>query len=93
MGTLLQLSEKDNVLTCTAAIKKGEVLDCAGGRITAVNDIPVYHKIANAFVPAGGEVYKYGEVIGIASRDIQPGEHVHIHNVEGVRGRGDKKGN
>jgi len=85
-------SEKDNVLTCTGAVKKGEALDCAGIAVTAANDIPIYHKIAGAFVPAGGEVYKYGEVIGIASRDIHPGEHVHVHNLEGVRGRGDKKG-
>ena len=93
MGTLLLLSEKDNVLTCTAAIKKGESLDYAGGKITAVNDVPIYHKIASSFVPAGGEVYKYGEIIGIASVDIHPGEYVHIHNMEGARGRGDKKGN
>ena len=93
MGTLLLLSEKDNVLTCTAAIKKGEALDYAGGKITAADDIPIYHKIANVFVPAGGEVYKYGEVIGVASRDIHPGQHVHIHNLEGARGRGDKKVN
>ena len=92
MRTLLLHSEKDNVLTCTDTIKKGETLDCAGVTITAANDIPIYHKIANAFVPAGGEVYKYGEVIGIASVDIHPGEHVHIHNLEGARGRGDKKG-
>ena len=91
MGTLL-LSEKDNVITCTVAIKKGEALDHAGKKITAVNDIPIYHKIAAAFVAAGGEVYKYGEVIGIASMDIHPGEHVHVHNLEGARGRGDRKG-
>ena len=93
MQKLLLMSEKDNVLTCTAAIKKGEPLDCAGARITAVNDIPVYHKVANVFIPAGGEVCKYGEVIGIASVDIQPGEHVHVHNIEGTRGRGDMRGN
>ena len=90
MQKLLLLSENDNVLTCTTAIKKGEPLDCCGVTITAVNDIPVYHKIANAFVPAGGEVYKYGEVIGIASCDIHPGEHVHVHNLEGARGRSDR---
>ena len=93
MRTLLLISEKDNVLTCTRAVKKGEALACDKLTITAANDIPVYHKIAASFVPAGGKVYKYGEVIGIASRDIQPGEHVHIHNLEGARGRGDKKGN
>ena len=90
MQKLLLLSENDNVFTCTAAITKGEPLDCAGVTITAVNDVPVYHKIANAFVPAGGEVYKYGEVIGTASVDIHPGEHVHVHNLEGARGRGDR---
>jgi len=88
---LLLLSKNDNVLTCTTAINKGEPLHCGGTTtITALNDIPVYHKIANAFIPAGSEVYKYGEVIGIASIDIHHGEHVHVHNLEGTRGRGDR---
>ena len=91
MRTLLLLSEKDNILTCTKNVKKGDVLDEMGVKITAANDIPIYHKIARAFVPAGGEVYKYGETIGSASKDIHPGEHVHVHNLEGLRGRGDKQ--
>ena len=89
MRTLLLLSEKDNVFTCTGPVKKGELLDCAGSTITAASDIPLYHKIARVFIPAKGEVYKYGELIGIASTDIRPGEHVHVHNLEGTRGRGD----
>ena len=93
MQTLLLLSENDTVLTCTAEIKKGQSLDCAGVAITAVDDVPVYHKIARTFVPKGNEVYKYGEVIGIASADIHPGEHVHVHNLESARGRGDIRGN
>ena len=90
MRTLLLLSEKDNILTCTKDVKKGDVLDEMGVKITALNDIPIYHKIARVFIPKGSEVYKYGEIIGAASRDIQPGEHVHVHNLEGLRGRGDK---
>jgi altronate dehydratase small subunit len=35
-------------------------------------------------------VIKYAEVIGVASRPISVGEHVHVHNVESVRARGDK---
>ena len=89
MQTLLQLADNDNVLTCTSMIKKGQSLDCAGFTITAVNDIPVFHKIAKSYIKAGSGVYKYGEVIGIASRDIHQGEHVHVHNVESARGRGD----
>ena len=32
---------------------------------------------------------KYGEEIGMASADIREGEHVHIHNLESMRARGD----
>ena len=32
---------------------------------------------------------KYAHVIGKASKDISVGELVHVHNIEGNRGRGD----
>ena len=32
---------------------------------------------------------KYGEEIGIATREIVKGEYVHIHNLDSMRGRGD----
>jgi len=73
------------------AVKKGDSLENEGIKVTALSDVPVYHKIAKVFVKAGNEVFKYGEPIGIASKDIQPGEHVHVHNLESARGRGDKQ--
>jgi len=33
-------------------------------------------------VKQGDAVFKYGEFIGDATRAIEPGEHVHIHNIE-----------
>ncbi|WP_197284402.1 SAF domain-containing protein [Bacillus sp. JCM 19041] len=47
------------------------------------------HKFALVNIKKGTDIFKYGEIIGIASSDIDAGEHVHIHNVEGKRGRGD----
>jgi altronate dehydratase small subunit len=41
---------------------------------------------------AGDDIMKYGEVIGAAVRSIRAGEHVHVHNLEGKRGRGDRIG-
>lgn len=35
------------------------------------------------------EVIKYGEIIGKASVEIRKGQHVHVHNLESLRGRGD----
>ncbi|MBO1511173.1 UxaA family hydrolase [Metabacillus sp. BG109] len=48
------------------------------------------HKFAIIPITGGSYIMKYGEVIGKALRDIEEGEHVHVHNLEGVRGRGDK---
>ncbi|MBB4006851.1 UxaA family hydrolase [Allorhizobium taibaishanense] len=38
------------------------------------------HKIALADCPEGGEIVKFGQVIGYASRAIAAGEHVHVDN-------------
>jgi len=48
------------------------------------------HKFAIGPIKAGSDIKKYGEVIGRALRNIEEGEHVHVHNLEGTRGRGDK---
>lgn len=50
------------------------------------------HKFAVKPISKGEDILKYGEVIGAAIGDIEAGEHVHIHNLEGKRGRGDKVG-
>lgn len=52
-------------------------------------DIPAFHKIAIANVVQGGTVFKYGEAIGKALTGIEKGDHVHVHNIESMRGRGD----
>ena len=39
------------------------------------------HKYARRAICAGENVVKYGMPIGHATRDIAPGEHVHVHNV------------
>jgi len=43
------------------------------------------HKVSLAAIPAGGDVVKYGEVIGIATAAIEPGHHVHVQNVRSAR--------
>ena len=53
--------------------------------------IPYGHKIALRDIPSGGTVLKYGESIGIATKDIQRGDYVHVHNLDSARARGDWK--
>ena len=46
-------------------------------------DTPMGHKIALVPLRKGEPVIKFGAVIGHATADIAPGEHVHLHNLRG----------
>lgn len=61
-------------------------------RVRLQESIEFGHKFAVRPIGQGEDILKYGEVIGAALRSIEPGEHVHVHNLEGKRGRGDKLG-
>lgn len=51
--------------------------------------IPFAHKFAVLNIEKGRPIYRYGEVIGRATRPIRAGQHVHIQNVESIRGKVD----
>ena len=94
MDTIVVMTAADNVATCLRDLSAGQPADVSidGKRhsVTLKNDIPFGHKIALVEIAKGGEVEKYAEVIGVASQSIAAGEHVHVHNVESIRARGDK---
>lgn len=83
----------DNVATMIENVEAGEqVATGASSSDTAViaaEAIRLGHKIALKAIRKGEDIIKYGEVIGRATDDIGLGEHVHVHNVESLRGRGD----
>jgi altronate dehydratase small subunit len=85
----------DNVATAICPLHEGEAVspDTAGERIEIVikNAIPFGHKFALKDIDRGETIVKYGETIGKSVSAIGKGEHVHVHNVEGLRGRGDKQ--
>lgn len=93
----LKVHDRDNVATIFAeGIEDGTmvtVFDKHGTtyRYVVQGDVPYGHKIALARIHVGQRIIKYGEEIGIATQDIQPGEYVHVHNLDSMRGRGDWK--
>jgi altronate dehydratase small subunit len=96
MDKVIVLNDQDNVATCLANLKPKDTVEVAvaGKRqsVTISDDVPFGHKIAVKEIADGEKILKYGEVIGVASIPISTGQHVHVHNVESVRGRGDKGG-
>lgn len=87
------MKKVDNVATVLENVDAGEQIAASIGRETrtlvAEESIPFGFKVALDNIPMGGSVLKYGEVIGKASVSIKKGQLVHIHNLEGTRGRGD----
>ena len=81
------IDPKDNVAVAIEPIALGDALTARGGAVgvTAKEDIPIYHKTALVRIAKGEPVVKYGEHIGLAASDIEPGSHVHTHNVANHR--------
>jgi altronate dehydratase small subunit len=87
----LALNAKDNVATALAALDAGHAVavEVKGNidRVKLLSPIPMGHKFALADMETGQPVIKYGEPIGRATARISRGEHVHVHNVKGGKGR------
>jgi altronate hydrolase len=58
-----------------------EGLGFAGRDVSTLETISLGHKLATRTIEQGEAVRKYGQIIGFASRKIEPGEWVHVHNV------------
>lgn len=78
---LLLIHPDDNVAIALTKLKGAEVYRAGDMQVRISEDIEPAHKVALKRIERGGQVIKYGLPIGRAVRDIQPGEHVHIHNV------------
>jgi len=87
------MNDADNVATAVRSLTRGETISIEIGRnpvdVVLLSDIPFGHKLAIIDIESGEKIVKYGETIGQSTASIRQGEHVHVHNVAGLRGRGD----
>ena len=79
MYNVIILSKKDNVAVAAMSIPAHKEIN---SNLKSKDSIPFGHKIALSNINKNDFIYKYGQVIGIASKDIVEGEHVHSHNLE-----------
>ncbi len=93
----LKVNDLDNVATVFSNEARGgaaiEVRDKKGEShiLRLLDDIPYGHKAALRDIRPGEEIIKYGESLGEATQEIRAGAHVHVHNLDSKRGRGDKE--
>lgn len=74
----IKLNPNDNVVVATASLGLGSKID----GIDVCDSVLPGHKVAVQSIAVGDAVLKYGQVIGYAKEAIDPGQHVHTHNLE-----------
>ncbi len=77
----VQLSERDNLAVASRNLPPGLVLEHQGRTFALADRVGMGHKLAVSPIAVGEPVYKYGQIIGFASRAIEPGQHIHVHNI------------
>ncbi|MGZ3183781.1 MAG: UxaA family hydrolase [Telluria sp.] len=74
---LILLHPDDDVAIARQQLVGGTAAD----GVTVRGLVPAGHKVARHAIAAGAPVRRYAQVIGFASRAIEAGEHVHVHNL------------
>src|SRR3954471_17103119 len=76
----IRLHPEDDVVIARVEVPGGTLLVKEGNVRVAVK-VPAGHKIAVRELAQGRPVKRYNQIIGFATRAIQAGEHVHVHNL------------
>lgn len=83
----LRINPIDNVVIALWSLKKGDVVILENRKkFEMMEDIQAGHKISLENIASGEKVYRYGEPIVEATRTINRGEWVHVHNTRPIPG-------
>jgi altronate hydrolase len=80
-NSAILLHPGDDVAIARVPLSAGAIIRIAGREIRTRTAIPAGHKIARRTLPPGNAIHRYGHVIGRALKPIEPGDHVHTHNL------------
>lgn len=76
---VIRLHPQDDVVIARRQLIGGTRI--AAENVTVAGLVPAGHKVAARKIKAGEPIKRYNNVIGVATRDIEPGQHVHSHNL------------
>ncbi|MBV9157763.1 MAG: UxaA family hydrolase, partial [Acidobacteriaceae bacterium] len=80
-NSVILLHHRDNVAIARVFLSPGQQIALDDITVLTQSAIPVGHKVAVRRIATGEPVYRYGNVIGFATEMIEPGQHVHMHNL------------
>jgi len=81
VSEIVHLHTRDSVVVALRNFAAGQQITVGDRVITLCDAIPAGHKIAIREVAVDQPVIKFGWAIGTATSKIDPGQHVHTHNL------------
>ena len=78
----MQINPDDNVLVVRKTIESGDEEEIYGAIIVYDVNIALGHKVAARPIFKNELIIKYGVPIGSATKDIEIGSHIHLHNMK-----------
>ena len=80
-NSVIHLHDTDNIAVARVPLSFGQELKVGDTSISVRGSVPAGHKVALQHIGPGQTIVRYGQVMGRARVPIEPGEHVHVHNV------------
>jgi altronate hydrolase len=80
-NSAIHLHPADNIAVARVTLSPGSELRVNGSTLTVREAVPPGHKVALRPIGIGENLVRYGQVMGRARSPIEPGQHVHTHNV------------
>ena len=80
-NSVIRLHPSDNVAVARVPVAAGTQLRVQDAGVAVLDYIPAGHKLALRAIAPGEMVRRYGQAIGRAKTAIEPGQHIHTHNL------------
>jgi altronate hydrolase len=80
-NSAIHLHPTDDIAVARVPVPAGAELRVDGVNLRTRDAIPAGHKVSLRTIRSGEIVLRYGQTIGRAKETIEPGQHVHTHNL------------
>ncbi len=81
VSEIVHLHARDSVVVALKNFAAGQQITVGDQVVTLRDAVPAGHKVAIREIATDQPVIKFGWAIGTATAKIEPGQHVHTHNL------------
>ena len=82
LARAVRVHPTDDVAVAVDPLEPGDVITVGDETVNVREAVPAGHKVALRAMRAGDVVHKYGWAIGALTRDVEPGDWIHSHNLK-----------